>query len=129
MSSQNTSDKLDLIFEKQEELARNFQPQELKNGFYTHPCLDLESPQDQMILKAYAWFTVEEIAEAMNELRNRPWKTTMKPVDVPHFKEELVDALHFFIELLQHAGMTADDVYIEYMKKASINQKRIDTGV
>lgn len=123
------SDKLDLIFEEQAQLAKQWGPIENANGFPVKPILDLTIPEDQMVAKSFAWFITEELGEAMNELKNRPWKLMKKPVDIEHFREELVDALHFYVELLIHCGLTAEDVFNEYMKKAQTNQRRIDSGV
>ena len=123
------SDKLDLIFEEQQKLSSQWMPIENANGFPVSAVVDLTTPQGQMVVKAYAWFITEELGEAMNELKNRPWKMIQRPVNIEHFKEELIDALHFFVELLEHCGMSADEVFEMYMKKAATNQERINKGV
>ena len=41
---------------------------------------------------------------------------------------ELIDALHFFVNLLLAAGMSAEDVYKLYLMKNAENHRRQDAG-
>lgn len=85
---------------------------------------NVHDARSQQVLKDYAWRVTEEIGEAMSCLKNKPWKTTQVLTDVDHYEEELIDALHFFIELLLLSGITAERVFELYMRKHEVNQFR-----
>ena len=85
-------DRLDVIFEKQDELRQA----------YGIPILKLDVPGDQSIAREMAWNTVEEMAEALAVI-------TSKTQDKNHLLDEVADSFSFYIELLIISGMTADD--------------------
>lgn len=124
-------DKLEAIFQKQRELLEKFHDIEASHGLLPDPNIpvNLETHQGQAVIKSRAWNVTEELAEAMNELKNRPWKQKTYPVDLAKYYEEIVDALHFFIELCILSGLDAQQLYDLYMGKASINQHRQVSGV
>ena len=62
--------------------------------------------------------------EAMNVLKNKPWKQSEVTTDKVHFYEELGDTLHFFVELCITAGMTASDLARIYHRKHAVNEFR-----
>lgn len=66
----------------------------------------------------------EELDEAMNCLKNKPWKVSEVPTDKTHFYEEIGDALHFFLELCITAGMSAEDLARIYHRKHAVNEFR-----
>lgn len=68
--------------------------------------------------------TIEEMMEAANTLKNKPWKQSEVPTDRAHFYEEIADALHFFVEMCITAGMDAEDLALMYLKKAEVNTFR-----
>lgn len=78
----------------------------------------------QWRIKDLAYRCVEEIAEATNCLKNKPWKQSEVPTDALHFYEELGDAFHFFVELCITAGMTAEDLARIYHRKHAVNEFR-----
>lgn len=90
----------------------------------------LDNPVIQSKVREYAGYTVEElIGEAISgHLKNKPWKQTFKPVDRDAFLEELADAWHFFIEMHIYAGVSPEDVFKAYFKKALENDNRRATG-
>jgi hypothetical protein len=45
-----------------------------------------------------------------------------------HFREELGDALAYFIELIILAGISPDELYEEYCRKNFIVRKRLQDG-
>jgi len=124
-------DKLEAIFQKQRELLEKFHEIEASHGLLPDPNIpvNLETHQGQAVIKSRAWNVTEELAEAMNELKNRPWKQKTYPVDLEAFYEELVDALHFFVELCILSGLSAQDLFDRYMGKAKVNTKRQEMGV
>lgn len=119
-------DKLDEIFARQRELMDKYHLIEAANGLLVtdQVPVDLNDPRGQARLKEMAWRTVEELAEAMNELKNRPWKQSHTPTNKEAFREEVVDALHFFIELCILAGFTPQSLHDQYLNKAAKNTAR-----
>jgi hypothetical protein len=65
----------------------------------------------------------DELHEALGETGWKPWATS-NHLNVDAFKAELVDAWHFFMNLMLHAGMTSDDLYQGYIKKNAKNIQR-----
>ena len=78
----------------------------------------------QWRLKDLAYRTIEELSEATNTLKNKPWKQSEVSTDATHFYEEVADAFHFFIEFCITAGMTAEDLARIYHRKHAVNQFR-----
>tara|TARA_Y100000816_G_C26094848_1_gene579155 strand:+ start:1529 stop:2158 length:630 start_codon:yes stop_codon:yes gene_type:complete len=60
--------------------------------------VDIQSKQGQARLKDFSWRTTEELTEAMESYRNE------KKDGREHTLEEVVDALHFFVELCILSG-------------------------
>lgn len=73
-------------------------------------------------------YTVRELAEAMQHLKNKPWRDTLTGVDKAEFYEELVDTFHFFVEMCITAGMTYEDLRDGYLEKHQENLNRQDNG-
>jgi hypothetical protein len=124
-------DKLDEVFARQKELMETFHAIEEARGLLPDPDVpvDLTTHEGQAVLRSYAWYITEELGEAMNLLKNRPWKQKTYPVEVYKFYEELADAFHFFVELCILSGLSADDLYLLYIGKANVNQTRQMEGV
>ncbi len=70
--------------------------------------------------------TVAAIDELMEALRETPWKPWMRQqkFDKEKYKNELVDVLHFFINLCLAADMTAEELYSRYYSKMQKNHLR-----
>ena len=88
----------------------------------------LDDRQTQAALREFASYTVEELYEAINNLKNKPWKQTDRPTDQDKFFEELADAWHFFIEFHILAGINPTDVFKHYFRKSLINEQRQISG-
>lgn len=84
--------------------------------------IDKRHVQDS--LRDVMGYVIEELNEARNHLKAKPWKRTFKEPDAAAFNEELADAVHFFVELLIVAGWNAEDVFRHYFAKAIENSKR-----
>lgn len=119
-------DMLQMIFSRQKHLMEKYHHIEKKNGLLqTEDCpVNIDDNKGQARLKDFSWRITEELGEAMNCLKNKPWKQTHMATDETHYREELIDALHFFVELFILSGMSAEDVYSMYCKKNKVNQFR-----
>ncbi len=82
----------------------------------------------QAALRENAGYVVEELYEAINLLKNKPWKETAFPVSEQSFREELADVWHFFIQFHILAGISPLDVFKEYFRKSLINEQRRANG-
>lgn len=84
------------IFDRQTQLMLKYHGIEEKNGLLQTPDIpvNLHDRFGQARLKDFAWRMTEEFTEA----------TECVSYDNFHYLEELVDALHFFVEFCLHAG-------------------------
>lgn len=89
---------------------------------------NLDHRTTQASIREFAGYTVEELYEAINHLKNKPWKQADRATNVAAFKEELADMWHFLIELHIIAGISPIDIFKEYFRKAFINTNRIVSG-
>ena len=96
-------DYLELIFARQRELMEKYHDIEKDSGLMqTTDCpVNLNDKRGQARLKDFAWRVTEELAEAY-EARNKGHEE--------HCREELGDALHFFVELCILSGITAKEL-------------------
>lgn len=119
-------DRLEQIFCRQRELMEKYEPIERANGLLITDDVpvNIDSAKGQSRLKDFAWRVVEEIGEAMNCLKNKPWKQTQMETDVLHYKEEIADAFHFFVELCILSGIDHKDIFELYFKKSEVNKFR-----
>ena len=120
-------DKLETIFDGQNQLIDKYHDIEAGRGALVIQRKDfgaIDSRFVQWRIKDLAYRTVEELSEATNCLKNKPWKQSEVMTDKEHFYEELADAFHFFIELCITAGMDAEDLALLYHKKNAVNKFR-----
>lgn len=94
----------------------------------THERGSIDSPRVQAALREFAGYTVEELYEAVNHLKNKPWKQTHVETDRDAFIEELADVWHFFIEFHILAGVDPLEVFTSYFRKALVNAHRQHVG-
>ena len=66
---------------------------------------------------------IDEVMEALRETPWKPWKKQQE-FNQEAFKEELVDAWHFLINLSLASGMDAEELYTRFIKKNAINHQR-----
>jgi len=69
-----------------------------------------------------------EIGEISDEINWKPWKRQHKDVDLDLLYSELIDVLHFIVEICVMWGMDADRIFEYYKAKNQINHERQDTG-
>lgn len=122
-------DLLKRMFEMQEVFMQALQQ---KKGLDVMPewPLDLSEKKNQQLCKSLAYDSMSELFEAIQHLKNsKPHRSTeIKEFDYDEFKEELVDAFKFFLEILIYAGVTPEEFYDSYQKKDDINHKRLANG-
>lgn len=117
-----SGDKLDLIFKYQRELAEKYKKM---HGIKQIP-INIDTKEGQKIIREFAEYVVEELMEAMNCLRNKPWVKTETETDKEHFFEELCgDVLHFLVELYILCGIDSNKLFEYYFKKKEVNLFRI----
>jgi len=121
-----TEDRLSLMWQQQSAFMRLLQE---KRGFPQFPA-DLASKKGQQFLKDIRNHVMEELFEAGLHLRNaKSHRATELPeVDREAYKEELVDALHLYFELVIASGISLDELVEAYLQKGIVNFKRIDEG-
>lgn len=103
VTSEEAQNKMDIsqgvvkgILDAQDKLLDNFITIQNKNtttSMHLHRNLDLNKPEDQVIIKWYAYCVIEELVEMM-----------MAKSNVLHRKEEYADALAFASELIISLG-------------------------
>lgn len=107
-------DKMEAIFNRQKELMVKYGPMEYASGVVaTDKCpVNLNDKYGQAKIKDFSWRVMEELGEALEAYRIN---------DMVHFKEELVDGLHFLVELTINTGIDPfdgignDNDKLEYM--------------
>lgn len=121
-------DKLENIFRRQQELEDKYGPIEARNGLPRPTSRNLNDYARQRYLKDAAYRVVEELSEATNCLKNKPWKTSPIVTDEDHYFEEVADAFHFFIRFCIESGLDAESLYRLYFKKSEVNKFRQESN-
>ena len=69
------------------------------------------------------------LGNAMNRLKNKPWKQTPVPVDIPAYEGWLTLAMFHFIQIAWAYGIHQPQQLVDlYMGKAKVNQQRQESG-
>jgi hypothetical protein len=117
-----TPDRLEEMLKLQDELQRRYH-----EGL--SPC---DFPQEFVVeyINLMILATTDELHEALREMPWKPWSKSQEitPEAMERFKDELVDAWHFFMNLVLVSGMTADEFFTRYLRKNGVNHGRIDDG-
>jgi NTP pyrophosphatase (non-canonical NTP hydrolase) len=91
--------------------------------------ISLETKQAQRQLKETIFNTIEELMEASMTLRNKIHrKTDDGLVDRAHFREELGDALAYWMEVCILSGFTAEEMATEFRRKNAEVIQRFERG-
>lgn len=69
----------------------------------------------------------DELHELLGEVGWKPWATS-RHINHDMAKAELVDAWHFFMNLMLILGMTPDELFDRYMEKRKRNSERQEEG-
>lgn len=136
----------DNYFEDREAILRmTKQPEDMLTDIFERQCVFMERLKDndilpewpvdlttkggQRLIKEFIFNTIEELAEASFTLKNKAHKVTDdRKVDLDHYKEELGDALAYFVEICILSGFTAKEIYEEYNRKNGIVKERLESG-
>lgn len=111
-------DRLSDIFERQRQFSN-----------FVRPRREFPNPDPTVLmaqLREQGLAIMLEIAEAIEKTAWKPWLTEIPPDPLPHdaFKKEMVDVLHFMVNLCILAGITPDELYQGYRVKNLINIER-----
>lgn len=121
-----SDDRLKEMWQQQLDFMRLLQRE---RGFPDFP-VDISDKKGQKHLKDIQHHIMDELFEASQHLKNaKSHRATLVPeVDRESYKEELVDALHLYIELVIASGISLDELVEAYMNKGVINEQRIKGG-
>lgn len=114
------------MFEQQERFMKLLQQE---RSFPDFP-VDITSKDGQKVIKDYSHECMHELFEAVHMLRNSKSHraTDVRELDREKYVEELVDALHYFVEVCILSGISADELHGAYMQKGETNSRRIVDG-
>jgi hypothetical protein len=92
--------------------------------------VDVSKKESQILLRDVTLKGVEEIFEALQELKNAK---SHRQTDIPHFDreaflEENVDALNYFFTSLKLVGVTSEELFNAYVKKHEKIKNRLNNG-
>lgn len=118
-------DTLDHMFQRQ----KNFMMQLNKKGKLSAWPVDLTTKDGQCTIRECIFNMFAELMEANAELKNKSHRMTdEKNINLEHYKEELADALAFFLELCIMSGINSHQLFVEYCKKNDIVHERLQNG-
>jgi len=78
-------------------------------------------------VKDMAYALEDEIHEATAEIGWKPWAAS-DHFNTEQYNKELIDALHFFVNLMLAGDMTPAMVWRMYVKKNELNRRRQEEG-
>jgi dimeric dUTPase (all-alpha-NTP-PPase superfamily) len=114
-----TQDRLAVIMR----LQREFQEVTLGHG----PLIDLNPKARGDYFRTQAFSLMVELVEASNEIAWKPWATS-EHFNTKPYSGEIIDALHFVINLALLADMSADELFEGYITKQRRNRERQQEG-
>jgi dimeric dUTPase (all-alpha-NTP-PPase superfamily) len=126
MNEETSMDKLEKMYNQQRDFNVLLRDEREMPDFP----LDLSEKKNQQILKGLAHECMHELFEANHLLKNSKAHrvTEVKDFDRESYKEELVDALHYFFGIVIYSGISADELYEAFMKKGEVNVRRVKSG-
>lgn len=109
---------LDLIFDRQLRLQ--------KDSFGVDPA-KLGEEQRIEFIRSMTLALEDELHEALAETGWKPWASS-RHINRDAFLGEMVDALHFWVNLCLAVGATPEEIFDKYREKAERNAKRQAEG-
>jgi dimeric dUTPase (all-alpha-NTP-PPase superfamily) len=121
-------DRLEELFYLQEQLMLEYKKKKA-DDLPVWP-VDITDKASQRFCRDITLRSVEELFEALAHLKNwkKHKKTEVKTFNRNEFLEEIVDSVHYLLELLVLCGITSDELYSAYCNKNKINQDRLRNG-
>lgn len=119
------ADMLQKIFVKQDEFMQMLREDD---KLPEYP-VDLRTKPGQRFIRETVGLVCEELYEAVATMKNKVHrKTDDQFFDEAHYREELIDAFSYLIEIAIASGMSAAEFYEEYSRKNSIVKKKFEDG-
>lgn len=112
-------------------LAMYHMQRDLQLRFQGRPFTDFTEPELVAEMRIQWVAIIKELGEALDEVGWKPWAQYPDGGATIHrapFHAEMVDAWHFFMNMMLIAGMTPDDLYQGYLRKNQVNHDRITNG-
>jgi len=121
-----STDRLIEMFEQQEAFMKLLQKH---RGFPEFP-MDLSKKASQKEIKKISFDAMGELFEAVQHLKNsKDHRATDVPeLDREAYVEELVDCLHYFVEIAILSGISSEELFSAYIQKGDVNVNRIKNG-
>ena len=97
------------IFEHQMTLAKKYvEIENMGTLLEGDRSLNIQTKEGQLWIKEFAWRVTEELCESIEPVIENT--DTLTEEHEKHYKEELADALHFFVEMCIIAGVEANEL-------------------
>jgi len=100
---------------------------ELQKNAYKKDITKLDPEERAEFIRWNVLALEDELHEALAETGWKPWATS-RHLNREAYKGELVDALHFFMNLMALADISADELLAGYQVKREKNAKRQEDG-
>lgn len=125
MTTQIVPDSLDDVFDRQTKFMELLRQHDRLPEWP----VDLTTKPGQRLVKETVFNLSDELHEATATLKNKMHRLTDdRTLDFNHYREELGDAFAFFIELCILSGISARDLYDEYIRKNKVVLNRLQGG-
>lgn len=108
-------DKLEMMYTKQKAFMGNL-------GIRLEANLNTHTGQDTV--REIIFYLTQEIYEAAEWMKHKPWRQNPPPFNVKEFEMEIADIMHFFLELLIVCDIGPEKLFKLYSDKMEINKKR-----
>ncbi len=126
ISSKQEGDKLDILFDKQNELFKK----QLENSAAVNKMknlYDIKEPFDGYRIFMLSTALLHEAVELQRETNWKWWKKETK-MDIDKVQGEIIDIWHFMIQVSIEAGLDSKKLVEKYMEKNRENLARQERG-
>ncbi len=126
ISSKQEGDKLDILFDKQNELFKK----QLENSAAVNKMknlYDIKEPFDGYRIFMLSTALLHEAVELQRETNWKWWKKETK-TDIDKVQGEIIDIWHFMIQVSIEAGLDSKKLVEKYMEKNRENLARQERG-
>lgn len=89
---------------------------------------DTEDPEAvSSYIREVVLCATDELHEVLAEVHWKPWKDKRGIKDMDKYREEMADVMHFILDLYLAAGLTGNDIIMDYMSKHYENIDRTES--